>query len=364
MNTAADVEDDDLETAEDGSTITTEHRETADERARDERGRFVSEADEEEESEEAEEAPAKPAKKPADSEEAAEGDEEEEAAEEEEAPSEKAAKKDTTDGEAEESEESDAAAKPGRFSRRLATLVERNHRLEADLAAERALNARAQQEAKPAKTELDTINERLGGLYEEVEKARSEGDPKLAAKLQREIDEANRRIVVLESAPRARAETAAAVAAQQFNDTLDRVETRFAELNPKSREFDQDAAREVEFQTLAYEKMGMKPKDALHRAILLLYQVDLDDPEPKSRRRAEEEDEREPVTKKPLVKPTKVERNIAAAKRGVPSPDNTAPEIEEGRIDVSKLTDEEFDALPESKLDELGGNVVRAGKRR
>lgn len=358
MITAADVEtDDDLETADDGSTITTEHNDLANERARDERGRFVSESEEEEEAEE-EETPAKPAKKPTETEEPAAAAEGEEGADGEE----------TEEEPAEEEEEHEEGTKPGRLSRRLTTLVERNRRLEADLAAERALSARAQRESKPAKTELDTLNESLEKLYEDAEKARADADVKTAARLQREIDATNRRIVVLENAPRARAETAAAVAAQQFNDALERIESQFSELNPNSADFDQDAAREVEFQTQAYERMGMKPKAALQRAMMLLYQVDIDDPTSKSRvRPAEEEEEEEEergAAKKPLVKPTKVERNLAAARRGVPSPAQTAPEIEEGRIDVSKLTDEEFDALPESKLDELGGNVVRAGKRK
>jgi len=354
MTTAADTEtDDDLETADDGSTITTEHNEIATERVRDERGRFVAETAEEEETEEEETPPAKPAKKPAAVEEEAVAAEEEE---EETAAGEEAEK---GEAEEEEEEEHEEGAKPGRLSRRLTTLVERNRRLEADLAAERALSARAQQESKPAKSEIDTLNESLEKLYEDVEKARADADVKTAAKLQREIDATNRRIVVLESVPRARAETAAAVAAQQFNDTLERVEATFPELNPKSRHFDQAAASEMEFQIQAYERMGMKPKAALQRAMMVLYQVDIDDPEPKARVK-----EPEAPAKKPLVKPTKVERNLAAAKRGVPAPDQSAPEIEEGRIDIARLTDEEFDALPESKLDELGGNVVRTGKRR
>lgn len=351
-----DAEDADLENLEDGSRITEEHEEAA-EQARDARGRFRKTDDEEEgeeaEEEEAEEPAAGKGKK-------GKGGKEEEETEEEEA---------EEPEEGADEDERQREERKDRMSRRMQKLArqrdeerQRAARLEADLALERA-----RQTAATKKSELDTIKENLDQLYEEVEKARADGDSKTAAKLQRQIDESNRKIVELETLPKQRAAVQAATEAERFNTLLDVAVGMIPELDPDHDDYDEDAAKEVEFQIQAYERMGVPSSKALRRALMLLYQVDPEKPTKAARRQAAvEESEEEEAPRKPSKKPPNVQRNLEASRRQVRKPDRSGGgELgDEGEIDVSKLSDEEFDAIPDSKLDELGGSKFNVRRRR
>jgi hypothetical protein len=377
MNTDAAADDEDLDKAPDGSVISTEHEEREDDRARGPDGRFVTE-EEEEEAEETDDAD-KPKKGKKDKAvvEKEKGEEEEE--EEEEADSDPKKKKTGAveteeEQEEEEADEPPAPKKGGRLNARIQKLTQRAkdaearaNQVAADLAAERAAARRGTDAAKQ-KSELDTIKEGLDALYEQVEKHRADGESPQAAKVQRKIDEQNRRITELETLPKQQAATAQTIAAERFNTLLDVTYGAIPELDPEHDDYNEDGAKEMEFQIQAYERMGMPSDKALRRAAILLYKIDPLQPAKKggkAEEEAEEEEEEETDDKKPKPKKktTNVERNLDASKRAVKKPDRTSGTETDGTIDINKLTDDEFDAIPDSKLDELGGSAVAQRRR-
>ena len=55
-----------------------------------------------------------------------------------------------------------------------------------------------------------------------------------------------------------------------------------------------------------------------------------------------------------------MQKNLDAANRQPRRSDTSAPQGNDNeKLDISKLSDEDFDALPKSKLDELSGNNWR-----
>ena len=191
--------------------------------------------------------------------------------------------------------------------------------------------------------------QQLNALYEQVEEARADGDTKAAAALQRQIDAMNADRLRAQSVMAARRESVAAAQVDQYNHLLGVLEAKVPELNPDAAEFDARLVSEIQFQVEAHEKMGLSAPDALRRAASLLLKNDpFDGGAAKPAAKA-------PVA--PLRKKVDVEKNAAAAARTPPRGDRSEA-VQTAKIDVAKLTDEEFDALPESKLRELGGDYL------
>jgi hypothetical protein len=59
----------------------------------------------------------------------------------------------------------------------------------------------------------------------------------------------------------------------------------------------------------------------------------------------------------PLARRTDVSKNVDASERTPPRGGRSGGD-NPGKIDVSKLTDDEFDKLPESKKSQLRGDVM------
>jgi hypothetical protein len=195
------------------------------------------------------------------------------------------------------------------------------------------------------KTEIETINASLDKLYEDVEKARADGDVAQAAKLQREIDTNNRKISRIETQLISRQEAFALSENNTYNFMLEQMEGRVPQVNPESPEFDKTVVAELEFQVGAYEKAGLSPTAALRRACALLFQQDVFGPVPAAA-----------AAKGPQKKPTDVKKNLEAARKSPPEPGSKGPAKEPAAKSVEDMTDEEFEALPESKRRELRGD--------
>jgi len=320
-----------------GDEITDANRDIAAERERDASGRFAKADDKTDATDaDAEKVKADLAEKAAAEAEAA-----------------KAGEKEPVDDE--EEEEEAKPEKESRLTRRIAKITSDRDTARAqaeqariDLAIERAANQQRQVRVNP----LDTLNKELDTLYEKVEEARADGDRATAARLQREIDTKNRLVTRMESEPEVERKTAQAIENNRFNSMLEVVEARIPSLDPRHEDFDPTAAGEIEFQVQAYEKAGMAPSDALRRAILLVYR---EDPFGKQAAVAQGKEVDKPVAKK---KETDIAKNLDAKKRDLPADVRSAGVEGDKKLDVNKLTDEEYYALPESKRAQLRGDNV------
>ncbi len=135
---------------------------------------------------------------------------------------------------------------------------------------------------------------------------------------------------------------------------LEAIDPRFDE---ESEEYDESLVERVDDLTQGFEARGMPPADALRKALRYILGKD---PFKESRRlardlrrRAEEEEE---ARKKRLPpRKTDVKRNLDA-KRKQPPDEPDARKEQPSRIDPRRLSDEDFDKLPKSKLRELRGD--------
>jgi hypothetical protein len=208
--------------------------------------------------------------------------------------------------------------------------------------------SKPQEQPPQGKTEFDQLNERLEALYEQAEDARADGNTKEAARLQREIDAANRRIVTLEAGYIAAQTTTRASEDARFDAMVDVIEAKFPELKKGHDEYDVERVRELNFDITAYEKAGMSPTQALHRAVTRMFGEDPFAPQaPKPE-----------VKEKPAPKKPNVEKAVNVQKKTPPDASERGVNRDDSNIRVDELSEDEFEALPESKKRQLRGDFA------
>ena len=317
--TEAERELQELESADDGRKEDVagdaDDKPSSDTRARDEKGRFAKGGEEEEE------------------EEGEEGEEEE--------------------GEEEgEEDEGEDGGKKSDTAHRIRTVIEQRNKAREETAKLSAriaeLEAKANPAANKAAEEADAREKELDDLYEKVEEARADGDTKAASQIQRKID----KLVAEAAEARAVDKARSAVFAEQqnsaYNDMLDHLEATLPVINPKAAEFDERIVAELDFQTRAYEKMGLTPTQALRRAASLIFAEDPFLPV------AATKGGDKPAAG--LQRKTDIAKNADAARRTPPRGER-AETTPERKLDIFKMSDEDFDKLDENTLKKLSGEL-------
>lgn len=198
---------------------------------------------------------------------------------------------------------------------------------------------------------IDEINASLEAMYEQVEEARADGDTKLAAKLQRDIDAKNREISRLESERVAGKVTSETRINVQYDTMIESLERGIPALDPAHEEYQPELVQELEFQVNAYEKAGLSATAALRRAVTLLFRVD-----PWAPRSAAKVEAPAPPAKKPEDKKPDIKKAIETSKKQPPDAADRGVNVEDKKIDPRKLSDEDFDKLPEATKRRLRGD--------
>lgn len=295
----------------------------------------------EEEEEEKPAAKKKPAKKPSKKDEAVDEGENEEEEEEEEA------------------EEEDDDETPER-STMVALSVLKKAQAKRRAAEERAkelerkLNAQEETKSDRQKEQFDKLTARMDELYEAVEEARATGDKKEAAKLQRELDDIRGRMTQAQASMHATRQALQAQNLHAYNALVAELEVIEPRFDESADEYDEDLVERVAELTEGYEAKGMHAPDALRKALRLILGVD---PFKESRRLAR--DVKKPVEEKEKVaaRKTDVKKNLEAKKKQPPE-ERDGNKEKSGVIHAAKLSEEDFDKLPKSKLRELRGDFA------
>jgi hypothetical protein len=345
-----DDEDEDLSKLDRGDGLTDADIERPDEEEEEEEeqpkrgadGKFVKkeEKPDDEEEEEEEEQPKKPAKKEEKKDEPAEEEEEEEEEE--------------TDADKAKDDKNLAIRLRKALDQRDNTRTE-NDALKARLAAvEARLEAVAKKSEPPAVDPAKELSTKIDDLYEKVEEARADGDSKLAAKLQRELDTANREMIRLET----RKDTQQLTAEQRENivyDTmLDAIEAADPRVVKDSDEFDQKLVTRLNRTVKGYEATGMSPTAALREACDVVLGFDPTQPK-KPEAKKEEEVEKKPAAKAEAKK-VDVKKNVETSKKQPPDMSTRGVNKDDVTIDVAALSDEDFEKLPEATKAKLRGD--------
>lgn len=203
---------------------------------------------------------------------------------------------------------------------------------------------------EPEPDPIAKINEELDGLYEQVEEARADGETKTAAQLQRKIDGLNRQIANIEAEKTSKKTTAIDAETRRFDVLLGVMESRVSVLNTESEDFDQQAVKDLEDLVVGYEHAGLSPSAALVKAVKLLHKVDLTQKAAAPAKKAEEKGDEGAGKKKdpPAKKGTDVKKVADASKKQPPDSSRHGSDQDSQKVDITKLSDAEFAALPES----------------
>lgn len=223
---------------------------------------------------------------------------------------------------------------------------------------ERKLNEQAQ-----AQVQTEQI-EKLEEAISEMEKKHAEllldGNIDGAAKVMGDIRKAERQIARAESEAAATQRTAAALETDRVTVAIARLEADYPIMNPKSDQFDQDIVDLVltKQRTLMREE-GLSPSQALTEAAQKVAERFIKAPEP--------EDEKEGLAKAAAKraderKQEQLKKNLETQKKQPPSMKDSGIDSDKagqtGLPDVSLMTQDEFDALPESTKAKLRGDFI------
>lgn len=337
MNTndsTVDLHDDDeidFSTLDRGDNLT-DDTEKDDGPARDDKGRFTAKSD-------------------------AKTEESEEESEEEETKEEPQAKADESEEEEGEEEEEEGKKDDKNLGIRLNKMREQRDRERAEreaLAArlaeiEKQLAKKDEPEAKD--DPFARIDSQLDSLYEQVEELRADGNTKEAAKVQRQIDALKEERVEIKARQIATQTSTVQQENARYDAMLDVIEANVDAINPKSDDFDPAMVKELDTLVTAYEKTGLRPTAALHKATKLLFGFDLANP-----KKAEPAPKTE--AKKPEAKKPDAAKAVETQKKQPPSLNDRGINNDSTKIRVETLSDEEYEKLPESKKRELRGDFA------
>lgn len=215
--------------------------------------------------------------------------------------------------------------------------------------AERRLAAleMASKPAEPAVDPLKVLDGEIDSLYEQVEEARLDGDAKLAAQLQRQLDTKKEERIEFKTERVVSRSTVEASENARYDSLLDQLESEISVINPRHDDFDPEAVKALEFYVAAHEKMGMSATRALIAARNVVFGA----------ARAPAQDDAPPAKAgKPPVKKTDLGKVADTQRRQPPDVANKGSDKDDITIDPDKLSDEEWDKLPKSKRAAMRGD--------
>lgn len=186
-----------------------------------------------------------------------------------------------------------------------------------------------------------------------------DGNVKEATAIMKQIRTMERQIAVAEAEQRANAATAQALEAERAAVIVARIEADFPEMNPQSESYDQDIVDLVLSKQQNFLRQGMAPSQALDRAAREVADRFLKNEPPKEKVEPKGLDTSKTAEER---RKQAVEQALATQKQQPASMRETGMDSdkmgEKGLPDVTKMTAEEFAALPEATKARMLGNLV------
>lgn len=235
-------------------------------------------------------------------------------------------------------------------------LREQKERVEA--AERRAAELEQQLEQLKRVEDTSKIDEEISALEDQLESARMDGNKEKALELSKALRMKERQLRVAEATHMSAQAKAEAYEAMRVDLAIERVEAKYDVLNAQHEQFDQDLTDLVllkQIQLMQRERMSAS--EALVKAA--------DDvmakmaPKPAAAPEKKQGLEKQPDASR---KGEQVQKNLETQKAQPPSMKEAGLDSDKaglkGEIDVTKLTPDEFAALPESTKAKLRGDLV------
>ena len=233
---------------------------------------------------------------------------------------------------------------------------EREAREAAERRAQELERQLAERAAKTTETEqVAELEKGIEALEVQYQELLLDGNTAEAAKIMRQIRVAERQIATAEAESKALSRTQQVLEQERFSVAVARLEADYPELNPQSEVYDQDLVDLVlSKQGALIRAQGMSPSEAIAKAA--------DDVAKRFLVRKPAEPEKKGLA--PQADRTKqaVDKALTAQKSQPPSLKEAGMDSdklgEKELPDVTKMTADEFDALPEATKARLMGNLV------
>lgn len=222
------------------------------------------------------------------------------------------------------------------------------------------------EDTKKTETEIEKLDAEADALLED-------GKTKEYAAKMREIRLLERTLAA--ATTKFESESAKAIAVEQIrlDFLVEKLESKFPAINPDADEYDQELVDEVMDLRTAFEKAGKSSSEALSKAVKYVFsdKVAKKDEEGKGKDKDEEEDEEKDDKKDKKDDKEKTRKKEAVARNAKDSKKIPAKTGDHGvdsdkkgggieTKDVPSMSEEDFEALPESTKARLRGDMLEA----
>jgi len=241
-------------------------------------------------------------------------------------------------------------------------------RREAEAATKRADELEAQLRAKAGEVDAEKIEKRIDEAEDALDKARADGNVEKVAALRKEIRTLNRQVSDSAAAVHAARATAIAVEQIRYDATVHQMEVEHSEMNPDGDAYDQELVDEVTELKAGFEALGQSSTESLKKALKTVFRGG-------KAAKAEETEEDDEAKAAKIEKAEKVareasERKEAALKAALAAKKKQPADGKKTGLDsdkagqtgskkpVSKMTDKEWDELPEDERKRLRGDML------
>lgn len=249
----------------------------------------------------------------------------------------------------------DQAVKKARDAEKAA--LEKAEKLEAELAT------------KKGTVDYEKLEADIETLEDELEDAIKDGNIEAKKRLRKEIRAKNSAMAESKAAAYSQYATAVAIEQITYNAAVERMEAEHPELNPDIDAYDEDLAAEVVDYKTAFEAKGESSTVALKKAIKAVFGHAAPKAPEKKAEAKEEEDETDKEDLKKKADAAAAKRKEDAVKKGLDTkgkqPTNEKAGIDSDKagksgkaVDVSKMSDKDFDKLEEDEKKRLRGDIL------
>ena len=223
--------------------------------------------------------------------------------------------------------------------------------LEARLQKQEAAKGQAQARSE----QLAAIDAQVAQMEEKYQELLLDGNTKEAAALMREIRMAERQVAKMEAQEESAAVVSQELERQRFGVAVARLEADYPVLNPQSDAYDNDLVQMVLLVHNDMVRQGVAPSEALVTATSRVMARVQPQAAPKQEPGlgAAKPDARQ---QQAVTKALEAQRQQPASMKEVGFDSDTRGE--KGLPDVTKMSADEFDALPQATKDRLMGNLV------
>lgn len=247
-------------------------------------------------------------------------------------------------------------------------------RTRAEAAEKRAAELEAAEKARQSTLDVKKVEADIEKLNEELDKALADNNPAEKARLRAAIREKERSLARAEARADARQEAQLAVEQERYNSAVELAERDYPFLDPTAEGFHDEMASAIMAMKAGLEQQGLASTAALKRAIKTLKpQLDalkkaekVDDTEGADKAAAEAKEKAAAEEKVKAGKAAVEEARLraeavakgAAAAKAQPAAGAAAgaPDKRAKEQDVKKMSQKEFDALPDEEVKRLRGD--------